>query len=196
MRPLQHGDSVASRRSISVCSIIVIGTGLLKPNVSVLVGQLYRAGRHPARRGLLDLSTWASTRGAFHLAARLRVSRSARELAHRVCRGWRRHGARRRAVACSAAGTSWRRRPAPAPAEVSRGRCHELAAREDLRRRRAHRDRSTVRACCSVPARCRSRPRRSPDAAGTSSSSLAVVFFALAVHRAATGRRRNASAST
>ena len=32
-----------SRRSISVCCLIVIGTGLLKGNVSVIVGQLYSA---------------------------------------------------------------------------------------------------------------------------------------------------------
>ena len=35
--------------------LIVLGTGLLKPNISVIVGQLYDAAGHPARRRLLDL---------------------------------------------------------------------------------------------------------------------------------------------
>ena len=35
--------------------LIVLGTGLLKPNISSIVGQLYARGRRPPRRGLLDL---------------------------------------------------------------------------------------------------------------------------------------------
>ncbi len=35
--------------------LIVIGTGLLKGNVSVIVGKLYADGRQPPRRRLLDL---------------------------------------------------------------------------------------------------------------------------------------------
>ena len=36
-------------------ALIVVGTGLLKPNVSTLVGSLYATGRRAARRRLLDL---------------------------------------------------------------------------------------------------------------------------------------------
>ena len=35
--------------------LIVLGTGLLKPNISVIVGQLYGRERRPPRRRLLDL---------------------------------------------------------------------------------------------------------------------------------------------
>ena len=61
VRPLQHGRSRRWRRSISGLALIVLGTGLLKGNVSVIVGQLYGrktiSGATPASRS----STWGST---------------------------------------------------------------------------------------------------------------------------------------
>ncbi len=60
-RPLLAGDSGARRRSISACVLIVLGTGLLKPNISVDRRPALRpAGRRAATRRSRS-STWAST---------------------------------------------------------------------------------------------------------------------------------------
>ena len=53
-----------SRPSISGLALIALGTGLLKPNVSALVGKLYRRTTCGATRGSRS-TTWASTPGAF-----------------------------------------------------------------------------------------------------------------------------------
>ena len=77
VRPLQHGVPVAARRSTSASSLIVVGTGLLKGNVSVDRRPALRAGRHPPRRRLLDLLHGHQPRRV-HRAAGLRLSRPAR----------------------------------------------------------------------------------------------------------------------
>ena len=77
--------------------LIVIGTGLLKPNVSTLVGSLYEARRSAARRRLLDLLHGDQQRRV-HGPDHRRLPRAARGLACRVCGGRRRHGDRPRAV--------------------------------------------------------------------------------------------------
>ena len=66
-------------------TLIVLGTGLLKPNVSAIVGQLYATERHAARRGVLDLLHGDQPR-CRHRAARERVARAADRLAPRICR--------------------------------------------------------------------------------------------------------------
>ena len=71
-------------------ALIVIGTGLLKPNVSTLVGSLYRAGRHAPRRRVLALLHGHQPRRV-HRPARRRLSRAARRLASRLRVGRRRH---------------------------------------------------------------------------------------------------------
>ena len=78
-------------------ALIVLGTGLLKGNVSVIVGQLYAPEDHAARRRLLDLLHGDQPRRV-HRAAGLRLPRPARQLAHRLRRAGHRHGARPRAV--------------------------------------------------------------------------------------------------
>ncbi len=85
--------------------LIVIGTGLLKGNVSVIVGQLYAAEGQAPRRRVLDLLHGDQPRRV-HRAAGLRLPRSERQLAPRVRRRRLRHGARPRAVPCSAPGIS------------------------------------------------------------------------------------------
>ena len=97
-------------------ALIVIGTGLLKPNVSTLVGSLYPAGRLAPRQRVLDLLHGDQRRRPAG-PARRRLSGAAGELAHRLrvgrASGWR-------SVSCSsrsAATTSrprverWRPRP-------------------------------------------------------------------------------------
>ena len=74
--------------------LIVIGTGLLKGNVSVIVGQLYGAERQAPRRRVLDLLHGDQPRRV-HRAAHLRLPRTERQLAPRVRRGRLRHGDRR-----------------------------------------------------------------------------------------------------
>ncbi len=72
--------------------LIVIGTGLLKGNVSVIVGRLYSRRGRAARRRLLDL-LHGHQPGRVHRAAGVRLPRAARELAPRLRRGRRRHDA-------------------------------------------------------------------------------------------------------
>ena len=55
--------------------LIVIGTGLLKGNVSVIVGQLYSAGRPSPRRRVLDLLHGDQPRRV-HRPAGVRIPRS------------------------------------------------------------------------------------------------------------------------
>ena len=73
-------------------ALIVIGTGLLKPNVSTLVGSLYDAGRRASRRRLLDLLHGDQPRGVARAACR-RIPGAARRLAPRLrvrpASGWR-----------------------------------------------------------------------------------------------------------
>ena len=71
--------------------------GLLKPNVSTLVGSLYEQGDRAPRRRLLDLLHGDQPRRV-HRAADLRLPRAARQLALGFARGRRRHGARPRPV--------------------------------------------------------------------------------------------------
>ncbi len=56
-------------------TLIVVGTGLLKPNVSTVVGSLYAPGDTPPRRRLLDLLHGHQPRGVPRAAGR-RVSRA------------------------------------------------------------------------------------------------------------------------
>ena len=79
--------------------LIVIGTGLLKGNVSVIVGQLYAPAGHAPRRRLLDLLHGHQPR-RLPGAARVRLSRPAGELARRLRRRRRRHDHRRRSSTC------------------------------------------------------------------------------------------------
>ena len=65
--------------------LIVIGTGLLKGNVSVIVGQLYAPRDVAPRRRVLDLLHGDQPR-RLHRAAHLRLSRTARQLARRLRR--------------------------------------------------------------------------------------------------------------
>ena len=53
-RPLLAGRA-ASTIVLPRAVLIVLGTGLLKPNISVIVGQLYGQTGRPPRRGVLDL---------------------------------------------------------------------------------------------------------------------------------------------
>ena len=77
--------------------LIVIGTGLLKGNVSVIVGRLYGTRRRQAGRRVFDLLHGDQHRRV-RRAARLRLSRPARQLARGFRGRRRRHGARSRAV--------------------------------------------------------------------------------------------------
>ena len=103
--------------------LIVFGTGLLKPNVSAIVGQLYATERHAARRGVLDLLHGDQPRRVIAplvcgwLGQRI-------ELAPRIRRGRRRHDARRDPVrlgghALGTAGLD----PAPAGVAEPLGSC-------------------------------------------------------------------------
>ncbi len=68
--------------------LLMLGTGMLKPNVSTMVGQLYAPGRPAARFGLLDfLHGHQSRRTA--CAAGLRIGRRADRLAAGLWRGGR-----------------------------------------------------------------------------------------------------------
>ena len=109
--------------STPASALIVVGTGLLKPNVSTLVGLALRARRHAARRRLLDLLHGHQPRGV-HRAARRRLSGAARRLAPGLrlppASGWRsawsstcsgRSGCSRRSTAWRATGPRPRRPP-------------------------------------------------------------------------------------
>ncbi len=171
--------------------LIVIGTGLLKGNVSVIVGKLYAEGDSPPRCRLLDLLHGHQPRRV-HRAADLRLPRPADQLAHGVCRRRRRHDARRdpirarqpqprrcglaaRAGHAGAAG-----QVAPAGADQRR---HPGRAGADRRRRRLH------RAGSEYPRR---RSRMPPACSCWSSSSDS---SAGCIPRA-NGRPRSASGST
>jgi hypothetical protein len=78
--------SPRSRPSTSGLFLIVIGTGLLKGNVSVIVGQLYAQDDEPARCRLLDLLHGDQPRRV-HRAAGVRLPRAGDQLASRVRRG-------------------------------------------------------------------------------------------------------------
>ena len=117
-----------------------------------------RAGRQPARRRLLDLLHGHQPRRV-HRAARLRLSRAARQLALGLRRGRRRHGARPRAVRRSGASISatpaCTRRSAASPEALARQKRQARAL--DRRRRRAC-------SCCSASARLHRRPSGHADA--------------------------------
>ena len=95
-------------------ALIVVGTGLLKPNVSTLVGSLYRTRRPASRRRVLDFLHGHQPR-RLHGTADRRLSGAARRLAHRVRLGRHRHGVRSDAVhswprsASSPPSSDWRR---------------------------------------------------------------------------------------
>ena len=81
--------------------LIVIGTGLLKPNASTLVGSLYEPRRRAARRRLLDLLHGHQPRRV-HRAARRRLAGPEGGLAPGLRRGRRRDGGGARPVRRSA----------------------------------------------------------------------------------------------
>ena len=107
-RATSRSRSRRCRSSTPASALIVVGTGLLKPNVSTLVGSLYRAGRHAARRRVLDLLHGHQPRRV-HRPARRRLSRAARRLASRLRLGRRRHGVRPDAVRARAKAACSRR---------------------------------------------------------------------------------------
>ena len=78
-------------------TLIVVGTGLLKPNVSTRRRVALRARRYPARRRLLDLLHGHQPRRVPRAAGR-RVPRAARRLASGLRLRRRRHGPGRGAI--------------------------------------------------------------------------------------------------
>ena len=113
--------------------LIVIGTGLLKGNVSVIVGQLYRREGHAARRRLLHLLHGDQSRRV-HRPAHLRLPRPAHQLAPGLCRCRLRHGARRDSVSARREVPRCRR-PRAGAGRVPRGRRGTAAPRAAHRRR-------------------------------------------------------------
>ena len=116
-------------------SLIVVGTGLLKPNVSTVVGLALRARRQPARRGLLNLLHGHQPRRLPRTVGR-RLPRAARRLASWLCVRRCRHGVWRRRntssdeSVCSRRSNDWRRsRPRRSRAQHRRlrDRRHTLA---------------------------------------------------------------------
>ena len=93
------------------CLVVVLGVGLLKPNISAMVAQLYPRGRRRARRRLHALLPGHQRRRTARLAGDA-VARAAVRLARRVCRRRRRHGARARAVPADASSPGRRRQRA------------------------------------------------------------------------------------
>ena len=178
---------VARRRSISAWCLIVFGTGLLKPNVSVIVGQLYAPDDIRRDAGFsifymgINLGAFIAPLVCGYLGQRVNWHVGLR-------RRRRRHDARpdpvraRRASisatpACTRRRPSRRRRRAPAPADAAAGaasssRCIVLSASAMYTGADAdHRDgRSpTPPATCSSPssssssAGCSSRGDWTPD---------------------------------
>ena len=96
-RPFRARLQVAVRSSMRACSLIVVGTGLLKPNVSTLVGSLYAPG-DPRRDAGFSIFYMGINLGALLGPLICRLSRAARRLAHRLRVGRRRHDARPRPV--------------------------------------------------------------------------------------------------
>ena len=193
-RPLQHGvpvaDDVLSRPRAHRHR-----HGLLKGNISVIVGQLYRRRRRPARRRLLDLLHGHQPRRVPR-AARLRLSRAARQLAPGLRRGRRRHGARPRSSTSLGGKYLGDAGLHPAPASLADGRSRAGS-------RRAIVGRSALARCWSLLGRGRGytgvlpvTPTQIADAAG--------YLLLVAVGRSssagcsspATGRRSSASGST
>ena len=91
-RPLQPGRRV-DHDLLPGPLLIVIGTGLLKPNISTMVGELYPRGGRPPRRRVLDLLHGHQPR-RLRRASGLRLPRAKRQLALGLRRRRRRHGAR------------------------------------------------------------------------------------------------------
>ena len=155
-------------------TLIVIGTGLLKPNISAIVGDLVSRRRRAARGGIFDL---------LHGHQRRRVSRTAGvrlpwrggRLAPGIWRRRRRHGARAHPVLARRTASRRRRR-----VEARDGRTgaalgrHSRARADDRRRRRARTD------CCRAAVDWRHPPVarrfRRLDRACSSSRSQGHIF--------------------
>ncbi len=147
----------------------------------MIVGQLYAPERHAPRRRLLDLLHGDQPRRV-HRAARLRLSRPARQLAHRIRGRRRRHGARASSSTCSA-----RKYLGDAGLHPALGRSPEAgralqtratSGRRRDRDRRARRRRDVLRASLPITA------KQVADAAGyvllatVDRASSAWLFFA------------------
>ena len=77
--------------------ILILGTGLLKPNVSTIVGQLYRQGDQRRDSGFSIFYMGINLGGAAR-AARVRMGRTAHQLASRLWPGGLRYDRRRHSV--------------------------------------------------------------------------------------------------
>ena len=154
--------------------LIVVGTGLLKGNVSVIVGRLY--GPDDKRRDAgFSIFYMGINLGAFIAPLICGYLGQKRELAFGVRRRRLRHGDRRRAV------RAWR--------QVSRRGRSASGARPRHRGRRALRDgvcvcgaaprspRSRVLRRRCTPGSCRSRAKDIADAAGFLLLGITVLFF-------------------
>ena len=107
-------------------TFVALGTGLLKPNVSTLVGSLYEPGdrrRDAASRS----STWASTSAPCSARCR-RLPRPARQLAHRLFRRRHRHDRGADPVRHGQAQAAGRRRPPVRAAQAARRLRRNVAA--------------------------------------------------------------------
>ena len=123
--PLQHGGADLATFYLGLF-LIVIGTGLLKGNVSVMVGYLY--SKEDKRRDAgFSLFYMGINMGAFFAPARVRISWPERQLAYRIRVGGRWHAVRSHSVRCRRP-LSWRCRPAPGAAESPQPRQHSAAA--------------------------------------------------------------------
>ena len=180
--------------------LIVLGTGLLKGNVSVIVGQLYgraTSGATPASRS----STWGSTSARSSRRWSAGISGSASTGTSASPRR-RRHDARRHSVRAGRQ-VPRRRRPAARASRSRRSRGRRAAAqRVDLRRLVARRC-SRCSAAGMHRRRCRSPPTQIADAAGYFLLILTRGLLRLAVLRrrldaggAQAALRRSASSSS
>ena len=177
-RPLLHGRSRRSPTFYLGLALIVVGTGLLKGNVSVHRRPPVRAGRRAARRRLLDLLHGDQPRRASSRRSSAAISGSASTGTSGFARRRRRHDARPRPVRARARKYLGDAGLHPAPAASPE------AARALKRRRRASGRRR--RSCCwslaglgvSTGVIADHRRRRSPTPPATCCSRIVVAFFA------------------
>ena len=146
--------------------LIVIGTGLLKGNVSVIVGQLYRQDDHRRDAGF-SIFYMGINLGAFIAPLVCGYLGQNVELAHRLRRRRRRHGARGGAVPARRPSTS----ATPACDRHRRPHRTAFAAAEEAGHHLAQSSLVAVagfRRSPRIPARCRSPSIRWPTAPATS----------------------------
>ena len=79
-------------------AVMVVGIGLLKPNISAIVGALYKAARRAARRGILDLLHGHQYSARCRLVPRRRRPRRRVRTGASASRLRRRHGPRPAAI--------------------------------------------------------------------------------------------------